>query len=174
MRGMDGRNGSLFSYLSLEERVPAQLRFVGHALMENRSGLIVEAELTQADGHAERAAAISMIERHSPASQRRLTLGADKGYDSADFVTELRRMCVAPHVAAKARSWAIDGRTTRHAGYAVANASLSRSRSPSAGAPRSHWEPTLSAVAPACRSRACASRAGAPSGPPRDRAATPS
>jgi transposase len=98
---------------------PAQLCFMGHALMENRSGLIVEAELTQADGHAERTAAIAMIERHSPGSERRLTLGADKGYDSADFVAELRRMCVTPHVAAKARSSAVDGRTTRHAGYAV-------------------------------------------------------
>jgi transposase len=98
---------------------PAQLCFMGHALMENRSGLIVEAELTQADGRAERAAAIAMIERHSPGSARRLTLGADKGYDSADFIAELRRMCVTPHVAAKARSSAIDKRTTRHAGYAV-------------------------------------------------------
>jgi hypothetical protein len=76
---------------------------MGHALMENRSALIVEAELTKADGHAERAAAIAMIERHAPGSQRRLTLGADKGYDSADFVAELRRMCVAPDVAAKAK-----------------------------------------------------------------------
>jgi len=98
---------------------PAQLCFMGHALMENRSGLVVEAELTQADGCAERTAAIAMIERHSPGSQRRLTLGADKGYDSADFVAELRRMCVTPHVAAKAKRSAIDGRTTRHAGYAV-------------------------------------------------------
>jgi IS5 family transposase len=87
--------------------------------MENRSGLIVEAELTQQDGHAERAAAIAMIERHSPGSERRLTLGADKGYDSADFVAELRHMCVTPHGAAKAKGSAIDGRTTRHAGYAV-------------------------------------------------------
>jgi transposase len=98
---------------------PAQLCFMGHALMENRSGLIVEAELTQADGRAERAAAIAMLERHSPGSERRLTLGADKGYDSADFVAELRRMCVTPHVAAKAKGSAIDKRTTRHAGCAV-------------------------------------------------------
>ena len=98
---------------------PAQLCFMGHALMENRSGLIVEAELTRADGHAERTAALAMIERYAPGSQRRLTLGADKGYDSAGFVAELRRMCVTPHVAAKAKGSAIDGRTTRHAGYAV-------------------------------------------------------
>jgi DDE family transposase len=109
---------------------PAQLCFMGHALMENRSGLIVEAELTQADGHAERAAAIAMIERHSPGSERRLTLGADKGYDSTDFVAELRRMCVTPHVAAKARSSAIDGRTTRHAGYAVSQRKRKRIEEP--------------------------------------------
>ncbi|NKB16124.1 MAG: IS5 family transposase [Sphingomonadales bacterium] len=98
---------------------PAQLCFMGHALMENRSGLIVQAELTQADGHAERAAALVMIERQSPGSERRLTLGADKGYDAASFVGDLRRMCVTPHVAAKAKGSAIDGRTTRHAGYSV-------------------------------------------------------
>ena len=87
--------------------------------MENRSGLIVEAELTQQDGHAERAAAIAMIERHSPGSERRLTLGADKGYDSADFIADLRRARVTPHVAQKARHSAIDGRTTRHVGYGL-------------------------------------------------------
>lgn len=96
----------------------AMLCFMGHTLMENRSGLIVQADLTQADGHAERRAAIEMIHRHSPGSTRRLTLGADKGYDSADFVADLRQACVTPHVAQKARHSAIDGRTTRHAGYA--------------------------------------------------------
>jgi len=69
----------------------AILCFMGHTLMENRSGLIVQADLTQADGHAERRAALAMIHRHSPGSTRRLTLGADKGYDSADFVTDLRQ-----------------------------------------------------------------------------------
>jgi Transposase DDE domain len=97
----------------------AILCFMGHTLMENRNGLIVQAELTQADGHAERRAALDMIHRHSPGSTRRLTLGADKGYDSADFVAELRKACVTPHVAQKARHSAIDGRTTRHAGYAL-------------------------------------------------------
>lgn len=95
----------------------AKLCFMGHALMENRSGLIVDAELTRADGFAERAAALTMIERHAPGSTRRLTLGADKGYDTSDFVTNLRAMCVTPHVAAKAKGSAIDRRTTRHAGY---------------------------------------------------------
>ena len=60
-----------------------------------------------------------MINRHSPGSTRRLTLGADKGYDSACFVAELRRMVVTPHVAQKARHSAIDGRTTWHPGYAL-------------------------------------------------------
>jgi transposase len=97
----------------------AMLCFMGHTLMENRSGLIVQADLTRADGHAERRAAIDMIHRHSPGSTRRLTLGADKGYDSADFVAELRQACVTPHVARKLRHSAIDARTTRHAGYAL-------------------------------------------------------
>ena len=97
----------------------AVLCFLGHALMENRSGLIVQGDLTQADGHAERRAALDMVHRHSPGSTRRLTLGADKGYDSADFVSDLRQACVTPHVAQKSRYSAIDARTTRHAGYAL-------------------------------------------------------
>ena len=97
----------------------AILCFMGHTLMENRNGLIVQAEVTQADGHAERKAALKMVNRHSPGSARRLTLGADKGYDSADFISDLRQMCVTPHVARKSRHSAIDGRTTRHSGYAV-------------------------------------------------------
>ncbi len=97
----------------------AMLCFMGHTLMENRNGLIVQAELTHADGHGERKAALEMINRHSPGSTRRLTLGADKGYDSADFIAALRRMVVTPHVAQKARYSAIDDRTTRHPGYAM-------------------------------------------------------
>jgi IS5 family transposase len=97
----------------------AMLCFMGHTLMENRNGLVVQAELTHADGHGERKAALEMINRHSPGSTRRLTLGADKGYDSADFVAELRQMVVTPHVAQKARHSAIDGRTTHHPGYAL-------------------------------------------------------
>jgi transposase len=95
----------------------AMLCFIGHALMENRSGLIVQGDLTQADGHAERRAALDMIHRHSPGSTRQLTLGADKGFDAAEFVADLRRACVTPHVAQKVRYSAIDGRTTRHEGY---------------------------------------------------------
>ena len=97
----------------------AMLCFMGHTLMENRNGLIVQADLTRADGHAERRAALDMIHRHSPGSTRRLTLGADKGYDSADFVAGLRQARVTPHVARKLRHSAIDARTTRHAGYAL-------------------------------------------------------
>jgi transposase len=96
----------------------AKLCFMGHALMENRNGLIIGACLTQADGHAERVAALAMIEPHAD-RQGRITLAADKGYDSEDFVNELRSMNVAPHVAAKIRGSAIDGRTTRHPGYAA-------------------------------------------------------
>jgi hypothetical protein len=85
--------------------------------MENRHGLIVQGDLTQADGHAERRAALDMVHRHSPGSIRRLTLGADKEYDAAEFVSNLREACVTPHVAQKSRYSAIDRRTTRHQGY---------------------------------------------------------
>jgi transposase len=98
---------------------PAQLCFMGHALMENRNGFAVEAEMTHADGYGERKAALEMLHAHDPGSMRRLTLGADKGYDDASFVAELKAMCVTPHIAAKKKGSAIDGRTTRHAGYAV-------------------------------------------------------
>ena len=98
---------------------PAQLCYMGHALMENRHGFIVETELTHADGYAERTAALNMVNRHLPGSTRRVTLGADKGYDDSGFVATLREMCVSPHIAAKSKGSAIDGRTTRHAGYAV-------------------------------------------------------
>jgi hypothetical protein len=98
---------------------PAQLCYMGHALTENRNGFVVEATLTHADGTAERRAAIDMLHALDPGSMRRITLGADKGYDAAGFVEELRTMCVTPHIAAKAKGSAIDGRITRHAGYAV-------------------------------------------------------
>ena len=98
---------------------PAQLCFMGHALMENRNGFAVEAEMTHADGYGERSAAIEMLHRVDPGSTRRLTLGADKGYDDAGFVADLKAMCVTPHIAAKKKGSAIDGRTTRHPGYAV-------------------------------------------------------
>ena len=97
-----------------------KLCFIGHGLMENRHGLLVDACLTLADGHAERVAALHMIE---PRADRptAITLGADKAYDTEDFVNELRSMKVTAHVAqnTSGRSSAIDGRTTRHGGYVV-------------------------------------------------------
>src|ERR1700682_303407 len=98
---------------------PAQLCYMGHALMENRNGFAVGAHLTHADGTAERRAAIDMLNAHDPGSTRRITLGADKGYDAAEFVADLRAMCVTPHIAGKAKGSGIDARTRRHAGYAV-------------------------------------------------------
>ena len=98
----------------------AKLCFIGHALMENRNALFVDACLTKADGHAERVAALHMIEPRADRA-RRITLAADKGYDAEDFVNELRSMRVTPHVAqnVSGRSSAIDGRTTRHDGYGI-------------------------------------------------------
>jgi transposase len=97
----------------------AKLYFIGHGLMENRSGLIVDARLTRVSGHAERLAALDMIEGFAD-RPRAVTLGADKGYDAADFVEELRTINVRPHVArnTSGRRSAIDRRTTRHPGYA--------------------------------------------------------
>lgn len=97
----------------------AKLSYIGHALAENRHGLIVEADATKATSRAEREAALAMIERHDPGSERRLTLGADKNYDTRGFVAECRRLCVTPHVAAKVKHSAIDRRTMRHAAYAT-------------------------------------------------------
>jgi transposase len=98
----------------------AKLCFIGHGLMENRSGLVVDARLTRVSGHAERLAALDMI-RHFADRPTAITLGADKGYDAADFVEELRTINVRPHVAQNTsrRRSAIDQRTTRHAGYAA-------------------------------------------------------
>ena len=98
----------------------ARLCFIGHGLMENRSGLLVDARLTRVSGHAERLAALEMIEPHADRS-RTITLGADRGYDTADFVEELRSLKVRPHVAQNIsrRRSAIDRRTTRHPGYSA-------------------------------------------------------
>jgi transposase len=98
----------------------AKLCYLGHVLMENRNGLIVEACVTQADGGAERNAALAMIERHADRPSK-ITVGADKAFDTQDFVNEARAMNVTPHVAqhTRKRRSAIDGRVTRHAGYAI-------------------------------------------------------
>jgi transposase len=97
----------------------AKLAYVGHVLMENRHGLVVDSRVTQATGTAEREAALAMAE--AIPGQQRVTLGADKSYDTRDFVRELRELRVTPHVAqnTSGRSSAIDSRTTRHPGYAV-------------------------------------------------------
>jgi transposase len=106
---------------------PAKLCYIGHTLMENRSGLAVLGGVSQATGTAERDQALALIDRHRGESKRRITLGADKAYDVTDFVGELRSRSVTPHIAidghlsktGKPRKTAIDRRTLRHAGYAV-------------------------------------------------------
>jgi len=97
----------------------AKLSYAGHALMENRNGLLVDVRVTEASGYAEREAALMMVEEHLPVGA---TLGADRGYDTRDFVAGCREARTTPHVAqnqhARRRS-AIDGRTTRHVGYEI-------------------------------------------------------
>jgi transposase len=97
----------------------AKLCHMGHLLMENRNGLIVDALLTEATGTAEREAAAAMLSRQP--GRHRATVGADKAYDTAGFVAKLRTLKVTPHVArsTSGRRSAIDGRTTRHPGYAA-------------------------------------------------------
>ena len=94
----------------------AKLCYMGHLLTENRHGLVLDVELTEASGYAERAAALVMLDRSTTGGA---TLGADKGYDTRDFVAGLRARGVTPHVAQNdsRRRSAVDGRTTRHAGY---------------------------------------------------------
>lgn len=98
----------------------AKLSYNGHLLTENRNGLIVNTEVFQANGTAERDAALIMLEQIP--NTRRVTVGADKGYDTKDFVAECRHLNVTPHVAQNSKrngGSAIDGRTTRHGGYEI-------------------------------------------------------
>jgi transposase len=97
----------------------SRLAYMGHLLTENRNGLVVDVRVTQATGRAEREAAVEMLES-KPASKK-VTVGADRGYDTAAFVEELRQMNVTPHVAQNTtnRRSAIDERTTRHEGYEI-------------------------------------------------------
>jgi transposase len=97
----------------------AKLSYTGHILMENRNGLAVDVAVLPATGTAEREAAIEMVAELP--DMGRITLGADKNYDTKDFVTQLRELEVTPHVAQNDtnRRSAIDGRTTHHAGYAI-------------------------------------------------------
>ena len=94
--------------------------YSGHLLMENRHALIVDCDLTFADGYAERATALEMLAR-LPKTARRRTIAADKGYDTKGFVADSRALGFTPHVAqhSNGRRSAIDGRTTRHAGHEV-------------------------------------------------------
>jgi transposase len=109
----------------------AKLAYMGHLLTENRNGLIVDVRTTRAHGNGETLAAVDML----AARPRRagMTVGADKGYDTADFVMELRELGITPHVAQNAydtgrtrRRSAIDGRTIRHPGYAVSQRARKR------------------------------------------------
>ncbi len=89
-------------------------------MMENRSALIVDMELTEATGHAERDTAVDLLSR-LPRTARRRTVAADKGYDAAEFVGQVRGLGFTPHIAqhTNKRRSAIDGRTTRHAGHDI-------------------------------------------------------
>lgn len=109
----------------------ARLCYAGHLLMENRNALIVDVELTRADGFAEREAALAMLAR-LPRRRRRRTVAADKAYDTADFVADCRDLGVTPHVAQNTtnRRSAIDGRTTRHGGHRVSQRIRARIEEP--------------------------------------------
>src|ERR1700741_467591 len=103
----------------------SKLSYLGHALVENRNGLIAAAMVTHADGYAERDAALLMLEQKQKGRSRRITVGADKAYDTKDFVSTVRELNVTPHVTKndKGRRSNLDRRTTRQPGYAI---SLSR------------------------------------------------
>jgi transposase len=100
----------------------AKLSYGAHALMENRHGLLLDLHVSQATGDAEREAAQDMLTRQARKRVKPKTLGADKAYDTTDFVDRLRRRQITPHVAANTErrgGSALDGRTTRHAGYTI-------------------------------------------------------
>ena len=103
----------------------SKLSYLGHALVENRNGLMAAAMVTHADGYAERDAALLMLQDKQKERSRRITVGADKAYDTRDFITATRELNVTAHVSKneKGRRSNLDRRTTRHPGYAV---SLSR------------------------------------------------
>jgi len=122
-RGKPRRNDTHASTTDPEARLyrksngqEAKLCYLGHVLIENRHGLVVSNRLTTATGRAEREAAVAMVQE--VAGSQRITVAGDRGFDDASFVARLRQLNATPHVAQKQRS-AIDGRTTRHAGYEV-------------------------------------------------------
>jgi hypothetical protein len=104
----------------------ARLAYLGHLLIENRHGLIVDALATHADGTAERDAAMLMVHAQTQATpRRRRTLGGDKNYDTRGFVAVMRALQVTPHVTQnvdRSGGSAIDARTTRHVGYDMSQA----------------------------------------------------
>jgi transposase len=117
--------------LARKGNTAARLCYMGHLLMENRNALLIDAELTQADGYAERATALAMLAR-LPHRARRRTVAADKGYDTRAFVADCRDLGVTPHVAqntTKRRS-AIDRRTTRHPGHRASQRARPRIEEP--------------------------------------------
>jgi transposase len=102
----------------------SRLCFMGHVLMENRNGLAVDSRLTHANGTAERTAAEEMVQ--SVPKKHRITVGADKAYDTADFSASMRCKQATPHVAQKVKGSSIDGRTTRHPGYGISQKARKR------------------------------------------------
>jgi DDE family transposase len=133
--GEEGTNDTHESKTDPQERLwrkarghEARLCFMSHALMDNRNGLAVAGCASIATGRAEREFALQLIETKARLGGRRITLGGDKNYDTAEMVRLLREMNVTPHVARNdtKRSSAIDGRTTRHAGYEVPHSERKR------------------------------------------------
>src|SRR6267142_10967 len=129
-RGQDRKNDTHASTTDPDARLyrksnnaEARLAYLGHLLMENHHGLNVDAQATVADGFAEREAATTMLSTHWRfAPPRPRTVGADKAYDTADFVEQVRQVEMTPHVAqndTRRGGSAIDARTTRHTGYAM-------------------------------------------------------
>jgi transposase len=109
----------------------AKLSYIGNVMTENRNGFVVEAELRQVSGTVERQTAKDMVVRYSPGAKR-ITVGADKGFDTADFVADMREFNVTPHVAQNTtnRRSAIDGRTTSHSGYEISQQKRKRVEEP--------------------------------------------
>ncbi len=99
---------------------------MGQVTMDNRHGLVLATRYTQAAGKAEQEPALEMAKSRNRRRKGRKTVGADKGYDTADFVERTRKLKFTPHVAQNDtnRSSAVDGRTTRHGGYAVSQRKL--------------------------------------------------
>lgn len=97
---------------------PAKLCHMGHALIENRNGMVVAAAVSEANGTAERETGLRLL-RSLPKRGRRRTVGCDRNYDERKFVKGSREMRITPHAAAKRKGGAVDGRTTRHEGYGV-------------------------------------------------------